>query len=656
MRVFRRSVEVGAVLAVLAVAVLAGVPAGAAPDTASAGAAVADTNVRTIERRASLGSLDDAVGHLPEGTLGPETPPGEEEDLAVASAVRGAVGRSLSTRPDPATARSTAPGELPVPVAPATRVSRQRPGLSESFEGINLYQERYVTNNGNQFSWEPPDQGLCVGNGYVLETVNSALRVYDTNGNPASQPISLNTFYGYPAAINRTTGKFGPQLVDPSCFYDDLYDRWVHVVLTLEADRRTGGLTLQNHVDLAVSRTDNPRGGWDFYAINTIDDGTGGTPSHQGCPCIGDYPHIGADRYGVYVTVNEYPWFDDPGEFGTNFNGAQLYAFSRRQLASGPAHLRALQFENIALTEGEHPIPAFTLIPASSPEGVFADADGGSEYLLSSTAAAETGNPSGRSDRMALWTLSNTRSLDGPVLAVRLEANVVETQVYGVPPLSEQKQGPTPLRDCLVVKCLPGLGPSPNEVEGPLDSSDTRVFNTWYDGERVWGTLDTIVEVGGNIQAGGAWFAFRPDGTVAGQGYLAVAGNNVIYPGLATLPDGRGAVGFTLVGDDWFPTAAYSLVADGRVGVFVAATGLAPEDGFCEYVFENCAGTEPPSPRPRWGDYPAATTYNGQVWFANEYIASNCTYEEWLADFTCHRTRGLIANWSTRVSAVTPEG
>jgi hypothetical protein len=641
-------------------AVLAGLAPGAPVDALAAGrapgAATVDQHIRTIDRMASLGSLDDAVGNLPAGTLGPETPPAEDEGPEASATARRAVNRSLSPRPDAeAAARTAAQGPFPVPVVDATRVSGDRPGLEESFQGINLFQERYVAANGNQFSWEPPDQGMCVGNGFVLETVNSALRVYSTTGQPLTQPIALNSFYGYPPAIDRTTGRFGPELVDPSCFYDSLYNRWIHIVLTLEANRRTGGLTLANHIDVAVSRTDNPRGGWDFYSINALDDGTGGTPTHEGCPCIGDYPHIGADRNGIYITTNEYPWFDDPGVFGTNFNGAQLYAISRRQLASSPAHVRILQFENIALTTGEHPVPAFTLIPANSPAGVYADVNGGSEYLLSSTAAAETGNPSGRSDRIGLWTLSNTQSLDGPVLAVHLEGDVVQTEVYGVPPFSEQKQGPTPLRDCLVIKCLPGFGPSPGEVEGPIDSGDSRIYNTWFADGRVWGALATIVQVGGNIQAGSAWFSFRPSGTVASQGYVAVTGNNVIYPGIATLPDGTGAMGFTLVGDQWFPSAGYSLIDDGRVqGVYVAAAGRGPEDGFCEYVFENCAGTEPPMARPRWGDYPAAQAYGGSIWFANEYIAQSCTFEEWLADFTCGRTRGLIANWATRVSRVDP--
>ena len=76
------------------------------------------------------------------------------------------------------------------------------PELEISFDGINHRQQR-LANGGNQFSLEPPDQGLCAGNGFVMESVNDALRVYDTKGNPLIGVVDLNTFYGYPAAFQR---------------------------------------------------------------------------------------------------------------------------------------------------------------------------------------------------------------------------------------------------------------------------------------------------------------------------------------------------------------------------------------------------------------------------------------------------------------------
>ena len=47
-------------------------------------------------------------------------------------------------------------------------------------------------------------------------------------------------------------------------------------------------------------------------------------------PCFQDYPHIGADGNGVYVSTNEYDLF------GPNYNAAQIFAFSKRQLAAHP--------------------------------------------------------------------------------------------------------------------------------------------------------------------------------------------------------------------------------------------------------------------------------------------------------------------------------
>ena len=53
---------------------------------------------------------------------------------------------------------------------------KSNPALGTHFEGLNFNNQRFA-NGGNQFSVEPPDQGLCVGNGFVLETVNDVLRV-----------------------------------------------------------------------------------------------------------------------------------------------------------------------------------------------------------------------------------------------------------------------------------------------------------------------------------------------------------------------------------------------------------------------------------------------------------------------------------------------
>ena len=58
--------------------------------------------------------------------------------------------------------------------------AKSNPQFNLGFEGLNFYQQRY-SHGGNQFSVEPPDQGMCVGNGYVLEAVNDVLNVFNAD-------------------------------------------------------------------------------------------------------------------------------------------------------------------------------------------------------------------------------------------------------------------------------------------------------------------------------------------------------------------------------------------------------------------------------------------------------------------------------------------
>src|SRR5437868_6551312 len=209
---------------------------------------------------------------------------------------------------------------------PVSSKRKSNPVLGTHFEGLNFHDQRFA-NGGNQFSVEPPDQGLCAGNGFVLESVNDVLQVYDTAGNAllnGGQAVDLNTFYGYPPAIVRSgpnVGQRGPSITDPSCLYDQAIGRFVLVVLTLDHVGLTPSLNGNNHLDIAVSDTGNPMGSWTIYKLPVQNNGTEGTPDH-GCNngfCLGDYPHIGADANGIYLTTNEFAFFG-PGFF----YGAQI--------------------------------------------------------------------------------------------------------------------------------------------------------------------------------------------------------------------------------------------------------------------------------------------------------------------------------------------
>lgn len=570
-------------------------------------------------------------------------------------------------------------GPLTSPWVRSSKVVNSNPGLFASFNGLNHPDQR-LANGGNQFSVEPPDQGLCVGNGYVMETVNTVMNVFDTDGNSLTGVIDLNSFYGYPAQIDRTNIIYGPFITDPSCYYDPDTQRWFHVVLTLDLDPSTGDFLGPNHLDIAVSTSDDPTGSWVVYKLPVQNDGTDGTPNHNcvGGPCIGDYPHIGADKYGFYITTNEYDFF------GPNYKSAQVYAFPKAQLAANASTVTVVEFDTTgAVKSRTGRQPGFTVWPAFSPASKYNTKAGGTEFFLSSNAGEEAnGVPGGGfSNELIVWALTNTKSLNSNSPHLTLRNKVIRSEVYGIPPKSDQKSGDIPLAECVNDTTLPtpfGPGcwqlffvsePVHDAVLSPLDSNDTRMQQVWYAQGKLWGALDTVVTVHGQERAGIAYFVVNPKVTnrsgrlsanIQKQGYVAVKDNNVIYPAIAVLPNGKGIMAFTLVGEDHYPSAAYvSINKRGTGKVHVAAAGLGPQDGFSEYNAFASSGVA----RPRWGDYGAAVTDGRNIWIASEYIAQTCTYAEYTAGVSetsfgafgsCDGTRTSLGNWATRISGVKP--
>jgi hypothetical protein len=468
--------------------------------------------------------------------------------------------------------------------------AKSNPELNLSVDGLNLYQQRYA-NGGNQFTVEPPDQGLCAGNGFVLESVNDVLRVFHADGTPATGVVDLNTFYGYPAAINRSNGKYGPSITDPSCLFDPDTQRWFNVVLTLDRRGTSSVLAGPNHLDIAVSQTADPTGAWTIFRVPAQNNGTDGTPDH-GCVggyCLGDYPHIGADANGFYISTNEFDLF------GPNYQGTNIYAFSKHQLAAGgPANMSML-----FTTELFPNVPAFTVWPAVSPAGQFRSDNGGTEFLLSSDAVFYD---SGASNTIWQWSLTNTSSLD-TAPALNLTAKPINVNLYGVPDYSNQKVGNYP------------VGQYYNDPLPKLDSNDSRMQQVFYANGKLWGALDTALTVNNTNQAGIAYYVINPGSSkVVKQGYLGLAGNNLTYPAVAVTPSGRGVIAFTVTGNDYYPSAGYASL-DALVGagdVHLAAAGAGPWDGFTGYPQY--------SSRPRWGDYGAAAVDGNSIWFASEYV------------------------------------
>jgi hypothetical protein len=469
--------------------------------------------------------------------------------------------RPHGVRRIPRSGSTAAPLVAAAPRATGDALAGAPASLLANFNGVSS-RDSAVTNFGAEF--EPPDQGLCAGNGFVVEMVNSAYTVYRPNGGVVTGPFNVN-------------GPFDEGLTeftsDPRCHYDAATNTWFAVILFIGADNTT------SRIDLAVNNSGDPTKAWTVYRIDTTDTGGKTGPKHPGCPCLGDQPTLGIDSQNVYVTTNEF------SILGPRFNGAQIYAIAKHDLVvaptgppSTPVHFVHFDKLSIGGTVAASVQPALT---TGNP---------GAEFFLSSL------DPNGTFDqRIGVWAMTNLGAVatgGKPTLS----SLVIPSEAYAIPPGAAQKGSPS-----------------------PLESGDDRMQQTQFITHDVWGELGTSVTIPNDpmARAGAAWFDVHPilkNGVLTAakmnrQGYVAVSGNYLLYPAIQTAPSGKVAMVMTLSGQNRFPSAAYSVMPPGGTSFGNVTVAAAGQDSY-----------DPNATR--WGDYswavldPAGTS----VWMATEYV------------------------------------
>ena len=154
---------------------------------------------------ASGGSTSPAVRHYT-GTPGVARLVPRHKPAAGASSVPRVVSRGARRLPSghfsAAEAVPGAPASAAVAAATATSSARV------NFNGVSSRDSQFT--NFEQ-AFEPPDQGLCEGNGFVLEPVNSAYRIYRTSGKSLRGPFNINDLFN-------VGGKEFTS--DPRCWFD----------------------------------------------------------------------------------------------------------------------------------------------------------------------------------------------------------------------------------------------------------------------------------------------------------------------------------------------------------------------------------------------------------------------------------------------------
>ncbi len=430
--------------------------------------------------------------------------------------------------------------------------------LLEGFNGVSS-RDSAITNFGLEF--EPPDQGLCVGNGFIVEPVNSAFTIYRASGKVVAGPFNVNKLFD---------DGFKQFTSDPRCYFDKATNTWFAIILFIN------NTSTRARTDIAVNNSGDPTTPWTVFRLDATDDGTNGTPNHSGCPCLGDQPTLGIDAFNLYITTNEF------SITGTAFNGAQIYAISKPDLVSLSSSVHFVHFDNLSIGGSVAASVQPALTNGASP----------AEFFLNSL------DPNGTGDnRIGAWAITNRAAVGKG--GIPTLSNIVLTSESYSNPLGAQQKGSTSL----------------------LNADDDRMQQTQYIGGNIWGALDTSVSITGDTttRAGAAWFKVSPnlDSTgvltastsIADQGFVASKGNYLLYPALQVSSTGSAAIVMTLSGANHFPSAVYVMMRQGQNSfgdINIAGFGT---------TFYSPTST-------RWGDYSwAVLAPDGQsFWFATEYM------------------------------------
>ncbi len=392
-----------------------------------------------------------------------------------------------------------------------------------NFNGVSS-RDSQVTNFEAKF--EPPDQGLCQGNGFVLEPVNSAYRIYRTNGRSVRGPFNINDLF------NVGSKEFTS---DPRCWFDRSSDTWFATILFLN-DTFTASSLL-----IAVRHNASPLGLWNDYSIDTTDEGRG-----NGCPCFGDQPRLGIDQTNLYVTADEF------SITGPQFFGSEMWSIDKAQLVAGKPLTRFVRFSGLTIS-GQ---------PTLAPQPALTRGNPRAEYFLSSLDLAGQGD-----HRIGVWAMTR-RNQVGKGGIPTLTSTVINSEPYANPPKAAQK-GATRKLD-----------------SGDDRMQETQFAGGTVWGEL---TTAVRPAGDSTVRAGGAWFQVRPrlgatgiaGASVARQGYIAAAGQYAIYPSVQPDAAGNAAAVFTLTSRNRFPSAAFATLRAGA-GSFgppaVAASGTGPYD------------------------------------------------------------------------------
>ena len=328
--------------------------------------------------------------------------------------------------PDPA-----APTVSCEPLGSGCDLINSSPAGALGVKGLNAVDSATQSTNVLGQDIEPADQGLCAGNGYVVEANNlGEVLIFNKELKRISPVIPLDTIMGLTAKGWSSGG-------DVSCVYDyDNGGHWIFTEFVSASTEASGGpfsgcfapTANSCYEGIAVTVGSDPYGPYNVYFVSADYN-----PSEPGYPyLLNDFTKIGVTRDAFLMFYDEFPLSGSaPGFGGGFFNGSQEFAFDKKALELGlptqingsPNPLFNVAIENMGLlptpdgtcfSDNTHHLPGFTCwyqdIPAMPPDPTQYDNNhGGSGFIMGSLDFYGLGDT-----RIAVFDWTGLRNLNSP--------------------------------------------------------------------------------------------------------------------------------------------------------------------------------------------------------------------------------------------------
>ena len=378
----------------------------------------------------------------------------------------------------------------------------------------------------------------------MVVATNASFAIYSKSG----AKLFESTFTDWFDFLPEVGGAF---FFDPKLVYDFYEDHFVMIVdASRSSDTRSWYL-------LSVSETSDPRGTWYVWALEMQLNGFFPTDD------FADFPGVGLDQHGIYLTANMYAPFDG-GSFAYSklriLNKDQVYAFG---------NLLWFDFFSFLDATGEL---AFTVQPAHSFDSRSA------AYLLSSDPF--------QGSKLTLFSLKNPTSIL-PLLSKK----GVSVAAYSFPPDAAQKGG-----------------------SALLDTGDARLLNAVLRDGFLYTNHAVAHDWGSGEVAALRFYQLTTGGNVVQDLTYGADGFHYFYPAIMPNPDGDLALAFCRSSSTEFAGERFTgRRAGDPLGSLEPSQPL--KAGKAHYVLLDNLG------RDRWGDYSgiASDPEDDSLWIYGQY-------------------------------------